>query len=81
MGLVRERRKTRQIRVGDVGVGSEAKISVQSMTNTQTQDVEATVAQIQALENAGCEIIVDSIIHRLSILDAYSKVRYYPLAR
>ncbi|HCY85391.1 MAG TPA: 4-hydroxy-3-methylbut-2-en-1-yl diphosphate synthase, partial [Desulfobacteraceae bacterium] len=57
MGLVRERRKTRQIRVGNVRVGSEAQVCVQSMTNTQTQDVTATVAQILALENAGCEII------------------------
>lgn len=57
MGWVSERRKTRQISVGNVRVGSEARISVQSMTNTLTQDVDATVAQILALENAGCEII------------------------
>jgi len=43
--------------VGKVKVGSETGISVQSMTNTQTQDVKATVDQIHALEKAGCEII------------------------
>jgi (E)-4-hydroxy-3-methylbut-2-enyl-diphosphate synthase len=57
MSLVQQRRLTRQISVGKVQVGSKAKISVQSMTNTQTQDVQATVNQILALEKAGCEII------------------------
>ena len=55
--LVKERRKTRQIRVGPVGVGSDAPVSVQSMTNTPTRDTTATVRQIRALEAAGCEII------------------------
>jgi (E)-4-hydroxy-3-methylbut-2-enyl-diphosphate synthase len=57
MSLVQERRPTRQITIGKVPVGSDAAISVQSMTNTQTQDVAATVSQILALERAGCEII------------------------
>ena len=57
MALVKERRKTRQIRIGTQPVGSDAPVSVQSMTNTQTQDVAATVGQILALEKAGCEII------------------------
>ncbi len=57
MSLVQKRRPTRQIRIGSVRVGSKAPISVQSMTNTQTQDVEATVHQIHALEKAGCEIV------------------------
>lgn len=57
MSLVQERRKTRQICVGKVMVGSDSPISVQSMTNTQTQDVGATVAQILCLEQAGCEIV------------------------
>ena len=51
------RKKTRQIQLGDVLVGGLAPISVQSMTNTHTQDVEATAAQINRLEKAGCEII------------------------
>jgi (E)-4-hydroxy-3-methylbut-2-enyl-diphosphate synthase len=57
MPLVQKRRNTRQIRVGDVTVGSDAPVSVQSMTNTQTRDVDATVRQIKTLEKAGCEII------------------------
>jgi len=52
-----QRKKTRQIRVGNVPVGGGAPIAVQSMTNTFTQDVVATVAQIQRLEAAGCDII------------------------
>ncbi len=51
------RRKTRQIYVGDVAIGGDAPIAVQSMTNTDTADVEATVSQILRLEKAGCEII------------------------
>ena len=52
-----ERRKTRQINVGDVPIGGNADIAVQSMTNTTTSDVDATVRQIHALESGGCEII------------------------
>jgi len=55
--LVNPRRNTRQIRVGKVAVGSGAPISVQSMTNTRTCDIQATVLQIRALTAAGCEII------------------------
>ena len=52
-----KRKNTIQIRVGDVKIGGTAPISVQSMTNTFTQDVPATVAQIKRLEKAGCEIV------------------------
>lgn len=48
---------TKQIRVGSVAVGGGAPVSIQSMCNTKTDDVAATVAQIQKLEAAGCEII------------------------
>ncbi len=51
------RRKTRQISVGRVPVGGEAPISVQSMCNTDTRDVESTLEQIRSLEKAGCEIV------------------------
>jgi (E)-4-hydroxy-3-methylbut-2-enyl-diphosphate synthase len=51
------RKKTRQISVGNVKIGGNAPISVQSMTNTDTSDINATVAQIKRLEDAGCEII------------------------
>src|SRR5579884_2785182 len=51
------RRKTRQIHVGDVAIGGDAPIAVQSMTTTYTRDVESTVAQIHRLEDVGCEIV------------------------
>ena len=50
-------RETRQISVGDVKVGGGAPISVQSMTITDTRDVQATVEEIKRLENAGCDIV------------------------
>jgi len=55
--IVRPRHKTRQIMVGSVPVGGGAPISVQSMTNTRTQDAAATVSQILRLEAAGCDIV------------------------
>lgn len=48
---------TRQIQIGGVTVGGGAPVRIQSMTNTRTDDVEATVVQIRALETAGCEIV------------------------
>jgi (E)-4-hydroxy-3-methylbut-2-enyl-diphosphate synthase len=54
---VPKRRPTKQILVGRVKIGGEAPIAVQSMTNTDTRDVEATVHQIEALLTAGCEIV------------------------
>ncbi|SHH33219.1 flavodoxin-dependent (E)-4-hydroxy-3-methylbut-2-enyl-diphosphate synthase [Ferrimonas marina] len=56
-----QRRKSTQIMVGNVPVGGDAPISVQSMTNTRTTDVEATVAQIQAIERAGADIVRVSV--------------------
>ena len=55
------RRQSRQIRVGDVLVGGGAPVTVQSMTNTETTDVDATVRQIQALEKAGVDIVRVSV--------------------
>jgi len=51
------RRKTRQIMVGNVAVGGDAPITVQSMTTTKTADVEGTLAQIYALAGAGADIV------------------------
>src|SRR5687767_2602291 len=51
------RRRTRQIRVGSVGVGSDHPVSVQSMTTTPTVDVNATLQQIAELTAAGCDIV------------------------
>jgi|TARA_B100002003_G_C14155149_1_gene555976 (E)-4-hydroxy-3-methylbut-2-enyl-diphosphate synthase len=55
------RRKTRQIMVGDVAVGGDASISVQSMTNTETTDVDATLQQIDRLVTAGVDIVRVSV--------------------
>ena len=52
-----KRNKTRKIKVGNVYIGGDAPIAIQSMCNTDTRDVEATVAQIRKLTQAGCEII------------------------
>ncbi|WP_144186997.1 flavodoxin-dependent (E)-4-hydroxy-3-methylbut-2-enyl-diphosphate synthase [Elioraea rosea] len=56
-----ERRKSRQIHVGGVAVGGDAPISVQTMTNTPTTDVEATIAQIRRAEIAGVDIVRVSV--------------------
>jgi len=56
-----KRRKSRQIMVGDVPVGGDAPISVQSMTNTETCDVVATVDQINAIADAGADIVRVSV--------------------
>ncbi len=51
------RRKTRKVYVGDIAVGGDAPIAVQSMTTTYTRDVKTTVAQILRLEEVGCEVV------------------------
>jgi (E)-4-hydroxy-3-methylbut-2-enyl-diphosphate synthase len=51
------RRYSRQVMVGNIPVGGNAPISVQTMTKTKTSDVKATVAQVHALEEAGCDIV------------------------
>jgi (E)-4-hydroxy-3-methylbut-2-enyl-diphosphate synthase len=51
------RRKSRKIHVGGVPVGGDSPITVQTMTNTLTSDVEATVAQIRAAEKVGADIV------------------------
>lgn len=55
------RRKTKTATIGDVKIGSGHKVSIQSMTNTRTSDIKATVAQIKRLEEAGCEIVRASV--------------------
>ncbi|MBR4549579.1 MAG: flavodoxin-dependent (E)-4-hydroxy-3-methylbut-2-enyl-diphosphate synthase [Oscillospiraceae bacterium] len=63
---MRTRNETRQIRVGGLPLGGGAPVTVQSMCNTRTWDVEATVAQIRAFRSAGCDIV------RLAIPDLRS---------
>lgn len=55
------RNRTREIKIGDVWIGGENPIAIQSMTNTKTENVEDTVNQILALERAGCEIIRSAV--------------------
>ncbi|MDO4567855.1 MAG: flavodoxin-dependent (E)-4-hydroxy-3-methylbut-2-enyl-diphosphate synthase [Clostridia bacterium] len=55
---------TRQVIVGGTPIGGGARVTIQSMTNTDTRDVDATVAQIRALEDAGCDIV------RVSVYDS-----------
>jgi (E)-4-hydroxy-3-methylbut-2-enyl-diphosphate synthase len=54
--FVGRRRRTREVRVGGLGIGAANPIRVQSMTNTDTQDVKATVEQVERMADAGCEI-------------------------
>jgi len=69
-----QRRKSRRIMVGRVAVGGDAPVSVQSMTNTETTDVAATVAQIIALENAGADIVRVSI-PTLEAAEAFGRIK------
>ena len=68
------RRKSRQIMVGDVPVGGDAPISVQSMTNTPTSDIEATVAQIESIQQAGADIVRVSV-PSLAEAEAFGEIR------
>jgi (E)-4-hydroxy-3-methylbut-2-enyl-diphosphate synthase len=68
------RRKTRQIMVGDIAVGGDAPISVQSMTNTETCDVEATLGQISRLVTAGVDIVRVSV-PSIDAAEAFKQIR------
>jgi (E)-4-hydroxy-3-methylbut-2-enyl-diphosphate synthase len=70
-----KRRQSRQIMVGDVPVGGDAPISVQSMTNTETCDVAATVAQIQAIVGAGADIVRVSV-PSMEAAEAFREIRH-----
>jgi len=76
-----KRRKTRQIRVGNVLIGGDAPISVQSMTTMYTRDVEATVAQIHRLEEVGCELVRVAVPEEVDAqaLSAIKKQMHVPL--
>lgn len=58
------RTKTRPVKVGNLTLGGNNKVYIQSMTNTQTSDVEATVAQIKRLSDAGCEIVRVAVLNK-----------------
>jgi len=69
-----KRRLSRKIYVGDVAVGGDAPISVQSMTNTETCDVDATVAQVQAIADAGADIVRVSV-PSMDAAEAFKQIR------
>jgi (E)-4-hydroxy-3-methylbut-2-enyl-diphosphate synthase len=70
-----KRRHSRKIWVGDVAVGGDASISVQSMTNTETCDVEATVAQVNRLDEAGADMVRVSV-PTLDAAEAFGAIRH-----
>ena len=72
--LFSERRPSRQIRVGSVAIGGDAPIAVQSMTNTDTLDVEATVQQINALQQVGADLVRVSV-PTMDAAEAFGKIR------
>lgn len=59
-----KRRVSKQIQIGNVKIGGDAPISVQSMCNTDTRDVEKTVSQIKALTDAGCELVRLAVLNK-----------------
>lgn len=69
-----KRRKTRQIMVGNVPVGGDAPIAVQSMTNTETTDVEATLGQISRLQAVGADIVRVSV-PSMEAATAFAEIR------
>ena len=71
---INKRRISRQIHIGDVAVGGDAPVSVQSMTNTDTRDWRATVEQINRLQDAGCEIIRVAVPDREAV-ECFSRIK------
>jgi len=69
-----KRRQSRKIMVGDVPVGGDSPISVQSMTNTETTDIDATVGQIQAIQEAGADIVRVSV-PTMEAAEAFGEIR------
>ncbi|MCX4186806.1 flavodoxin-dependent (E)-4-hydroxy-3-methylbut-2-enyl-diphosphate synthase [Methylophaga sp. OBS4] len=69
-----KRRKSRQLMVGNVPVGGDAPVAVQSMTNTETTDVAATVAQINALQKVGADIVRVSV-PSMDAAEAFGQIR------
>ncbi|MDR1135325.1 MAG: flavodoxin-dependent (E)-4-hydroxy-3-methylbut-2-enyl-diphosphate synthase [Clostridiales Family XIII bacterium] len=74
------RRKSRAVNCGGVIIGGEAPISIQSMTNTDTRDVKATIRQIEALSEAGCDIVRVAApdMEAVEALGAIKRVRGLP---
>ena len=67
------RNKTREVRIGDLLIGAEHPVAVQSMTTTDTKDFDQTLKEVKALEEAGCELI------RVAFLNAKAEAIMKPL--
>ena len=74
-----QRDQTRPVRVGNVTIGGGAPIVVQSMTNTDTRNIEATLRQIRALAEAGCEIVRVAVVNRDAAAALPEIVRHSPI--
>ncbi len=59
-----KKRSSKKIRIGNVEIGGDAPISVQSMCNTDTRDINATVEQINKLTDAGCELVRVAVLNK-----------------
>lgn len=59
-----DRKKTRVVKVGNLAIGGDNPVVVQSMTNTDTRDIDATVKQIEQLEKAGCELVRVAVVDK-----------------
>lgn len=70
-----QRRKTRQVFVGDIKIGSDAPITVQSMLNTKTTDIDGSIRQIEALRAVGCDLV------RLAVPDEQSAYAFGEIAK
>ena len=73
-----KRTETRSIKVGNLTIGGQNKVVIQSMCNTKTKDIEKTIQQILDLEQAGCELV------RMAIIDeedacAISEIKNTPI--
>ncbi|MBQ5560737.1 MAG: flavodoxin-dependent (E)-4-hydroxy-3-methylbut-2-enyl-diphosphate synthase, partial [Lachnospiraceae bacterium] len=72
MGFIRE--NTKEVRIGNKVIGGSNPVAIQSMTNTKTEDVKATVEQIHRLEAAGCEII-RCAVPTMEAAEAFSEIK------
>ncbi len=70
-----QRKETKQVKIGNIYIGGGAPVAVQSMTNTDTRDVQATLSQIRALRTAGCDIV------RLAVPDMAAADALYDITR
>lgn len=76
---ITQRRKTRPVRVGNVTVGGDAPVSVQSMTKTHTEDVGSTIRQIEELAQVGCEIVRCAVPNRRAASALAEVKRHSPI--